>query len=130
MPVDIFWYLPKRVLMVQLEGHTRFDEQRQLGEQVTAFLDEGEPPMVHILVNTESAYDQMVQISYAQQVLTFIKHEQLGWLLPYGPTKRIRHFAASVLTQAAGVRYRYCKSLDDALDFLQQADPTLPELPR
>jgi hypothetical protein len=58
-----------------------------------------------------------------------LKHPKFGWMLPFGThINPIVNMLGTITLQLFKIRMRQCKTLDEALAFLQYVDTTLPDL--
>ncbi len=101
---------------------------------------EGEPPMVHTLIDHANRYtpDELVhqpkKLKYyadlgneevRQRLLT---HPMMGWVISVATPNVALKLAGVVSSQQRNYRWHSAATLEEALAFLQERDSTLPNL--
>lgn len=139
MPVEVWWYLPGRILYSP-GSLVKEDIAARNAIALEMIESEGQPPMVHTLIDHTNRYSaddlraQPRQASYYTSASSdevrqnLISHPLLGWVLSINTPTSALKMAGTVMSQQSSYRWRSFETLDDALDFLQRIDPTLPDL--
>jgi hypothetical protein len=125
MPFAITWYLPHRILHLQLVGSISLNDVEQIQHMFSTYLDMGEP-QVHALMDLTQLEDYPKNIPQLKTALTMIDNPSLGWIIIINHDPVLK-FLASVLVQMSvrDVRLRMFDTLEDGLTFLQERDTTL-----
>jgi len=139
MSVEVCWYLPGRILYSP--GSLLKEDIAQRNALVLEMIEtEGQPPMVHSLIDHTNRYtaedlqarprqaSYYVSLSQDEVRQRLIGHPLLGWVLSINTPTSALKMAGAVMSQQSNYRWRSFDSLDAALDFLQQIDMTLPDL--
>ncbi len=96
--------------------------------QVTQMVNQSDLPLVHSVWDfrdLETYPTNLNDIRKAVQPL--FTHEQCGWVITIIQNQMIG-FLAQAGSSMYGVRYRSFKTMEEAKQFLQKQDPTLPPL--
>ncbi len=122
MPFRLDWYVPQRVIVMQVWGDI---SSAEIGEQDMALgqmLDSGSAP-VHIIGD-----DRQVQRTPHNPgdlwrfVRHIMAHPSLGWIILVGETNPIAGFLTYSFFTGFGFQYRRMQSSEEALAFLQVKD--------
>lgn len=81
---------------------------------------------VHLIIDDSEVYSPP-KLRELKDVQSAFLHPNLGWLLAVGKGSPLLNFVSSTLGQLAGVPVQRCETLDAALKFLHEVDPTLPK---
>jgi len=130
MPVDVSWYLEGRIVYVKYYGDVTIDDKRIGAEKEHEFLDAGEVPLVHVLLDISEQTSSPTNIKSIQQALDkVLQHPSKGWTIAFGKEEfRMENFVNSVVTQSYSARYRTFVTQQEALEFLVYVDSSLKEL--
>ena len=128
MAYRISWFVPGSVVYVALRGKTTAEELRAETSQLIALLDEGEAPLVHLLLDATllEQFPANVEVLNSAMVDGF-RHPILGWTILITESRMVKYLGAMV-TGLSNARYRAFESLEDGLAFLNEIDSTLPNL--
>jgi hypothetical protein len=139
MAVQISWLVKGRVIYAA--GTLDRDEIIERNRLSYALIEaEGQPPMVHILIDHSNRYtaedlqhqirslSHYVKLDSDDQNEQLIKHPLLGWILSIANPSQSLKMAGAVRSQQYNYRWHSVDTLEDALDFLQERDGTLPDL--
>ncbi|MBC8170354.1 MAG: hypothetical protein H7X77_01730 [Anaerolineae bacterium] len=141
MAVEVWWYVAGRV--VYSPGSTAPEDIAERNARLLEMIESaGQPPMVHCLIDHTNRYTpeelqqqpkrlhEYLKIDRNEIREKLITHPLNGWVLSIKPPNPIFKLAGAVISQQSHYRWRSFDSLEDALDFLQHTDATLPPLPR
>jgi hypothetical protein len=141
MAAEIWWYVTGRILYSP--GSTLKEDIAQRNAMALELIEtEGQPPMVHTLIDHTKRYSAEELQTLPRQVQYYIfsdgnevrekliRHPMLGWVLSINTPTTALKMAGSVISQQDNYRWRHFDTLDEALDFLEQIDTTLGKLPR
>ena len=127
MPYETQWLVPNRVILTRIFGKVTQEEIENLIADIEAKLEAGTPFIHHISDGTE-----MDKIEINLKTIRLMlggkkRSEILGWQIDviHNP---INKMISSIGNQIAGVRYRAFNTIQDAVAFLNENDPTLPEI--
>jgi hypothetical protein len=90
------------------------------------YLDAGTGALVHHLADLREL-DGMPGLA-ALGKFTYVKHPQMGWQVSFGLRRPLVKMLANIMSQVFKMRSRDFDTLEEALDFLQTVDATLPNL--
>lgn len=126
MPVEVRWYCDGLVLYARLNGKITGSDLVDYSTTIQRFMATSDAPLVHLLVDISGvqAYPPLRDIMKSVRMPA-----QTGWSLVMGVASNVMlNFMTQVVTSALQLRFRKADTLDEALDFLQKVDSTLPDL--
>lgn len=126
MPVKLSWYLENRVMMVVAEGEYTDDELINLDAQVIKYLDQSNVPLVHMIMDRQGTTH--IPSMKSVTMVKWPKHPRYGWTLVVGSTNPFQRFVVALANNFFKGRQRNFDSREEALDFLNEVDSTLPPL--
>ena len=119
------WVIQDRLVYGQLSGDMTVEDMTVFNQENEAILEEG-VPLVHFLIHDADLTSVPISLGTLSNVLSFIKGENLGWVVTIGEGSfRMGEFLSATLARIAQVRYKRVATLQEAIDFLQPLDPTL-----
>lgn len=128
MPFQVRWLIEDRVLLGQTPSNFQAEDMALLDQMMMSYLEKAPSgQLVHFIGDmTEATTSPSLR---EQRQLGFPKHPNYGWTIMYGlHTKPIMKMIMSIATQLFQARFREVKDMNEALDFLQYIDTTLPDL--
>lgn len=127
MPMEFTWYIPDRILHIHVTGENHVVDLHHFGEKAQQYLQDGEAP-IHILLDDADAAPPPVSLTILKDAINLRPSDaqSLGWVVGVGEGDMIVKVIFPMLTKVLGVKYTRVATLDDAVDFLLQRDPTLP----
>jgi hypothetical protein len=134
MSEQVRWMIEGRVISISYEGFVSLDTVKaNAAAMIEKMNTEGQPPFVHnISIMKDVSLDRsaMNLVEVNRVIRTLMSHPSLGWIVTVGPNinPMVQAFGR-IITQVAGVRYRHCASVEEALQFLNEQDSTLVGLP-
>jgi len=96
--------------------------------EVNALVNQSDLPLVHTLWDFQDLESYPTNLNAIRKaVQPLFTNEQCGWVITVMQNPMVA-FLAQAGSSMYGVRYRTFKAMDDALEFLQGQDTTLPRL--
>jgi len=130
--VEQFWLIPQRLVFVRFTGHLTVEDIGQALEMSMDFVDNstGEHP-IHFLHDWTGLENFPTSIGMIRQSTRrkLKDRSKLGWVIAYGSNQRILRFVSDLTFQVFKIRFRMVDTEAEAVQLLQQIDPTLPSLP-
>lgn len=121
MPVNINWFIPQRVILLEGIGHISTEDIIESAPNGAAMIESSSYEVVHILFDAENL------TSFARDVfgLTrasqhFLGHPRFGWFILYGREDPIVRFTASITTQVFRRSFKIFVTKEEALTFLDE----------
>lgn len=129
MAAEFSWIVQGRVLYGWMSGKLSLDQIVLASETVAKHLDEAEAPLVHLLYHMEELSPSGNLKELREGSRPVMEHPRLGWMVVYGIDSKFMEFMLSTLMKMFRNRIRFVSSYQEGIDFLQDVDATLPELP-
>src|SRR5689334_10087471 len=126
MPIQLSWYLENHVILHVNQGDISDQEILDVDQPISGFLERSHAPLVHLILDNRSATTTPSIKAISQ--LKYPKHPRFCWLIVVGPTNTFVRFVNAVTTNLFKSRNRMFDTMDEALDFLNEVDSTLPAL--
>jgi len=125
--MEFTWYIPARILHIEVYDDNDVEALQEFGDRARQLVQEGEAP-VHILLDDADAAPPPVSLNVLKDALNMrsVDVQSLGWVIGIGDGAMVAKVIFPMLTKILGIKYTRVASLDDAIDFLQHRDPTLP----
>lgn len=126
MSYSFEWVIPNRVILFTLGETYTLEDAGRLNEQMLEMLDQSTQSL-HMLVDlTLMRHFPMRITEEVWSITKCLRHPQMGWLLAINHgANPMAHFIASVVSKTTGVKLRFVKSLEEALETLHRMDLTL-----
>jgi len=124
MAIEVSWLLEDRVILAEISGVVSQEDLPSYDAAVQQHLNASTGPTVHLVVDqtrSESKFDTRLMAG-----LRFPRHPKLGWMIPLGATAPGAKAVGKLAAQSLHVSVHNAGTRDEALDFLQRADATLP----
>ena len=130
MPVSHRWFLKDRIVLFEFSGVITFEEVVSSLEESARIVNETEGQSIHFL------HDWSQLERFPTNILQIRKEtnapirnlRKLGWLVIYGAENRLLRYISHTVLQVFKIRFRMFTHAEDAIAYLRQMDPTLPEL--
>ncbi len=125
MPFTVSWLVDKRVTYTRMYGVMTAADLRGLKIVLEEYIAQSEQ-LIHLIsdatdtIRTEMSLKDLQNTEYADAT-------NLGWAIFVNPNM-LHRFFASVVTQLRGKRGREFATMEQALEFLQNIDETLPPM--
>ncbi len=123
MPFDIRWYIPHRVIYINVHGELTLEDLRQSHAATLDYIAQGQAP-VHIISDTSAMEKFPHGLNAYKEILGQKTHPNTGWVVTI-THNQLQRLLANMTTQIAGGQQKSMVSFEDALDFLQRVDLTL-----
>jgi hypothetical protein len=129
MPVSHRWFLQDRVVLFEFSGVVTFEEVVSALETSASIVNESQGQSVHFL------HDWSQLERFPTNILQIRKEtnapigdlRKLGWMVVYGAENRLLRYISQTVLQVFKIRFRMFIRAEDAIAYLRQMDPTLPE---
>jgi hypothetical protein len=130
MPIDFYWLLEDKVSYLVFSGDVTLDELHE-GNAVGIAMMESAPDTllihsIHDAHNVTSFPNSLKAVMDTAR--TSREHPQMGWSVSVGLANPITRFVVTMVEKLTQSRQRYIDTLDEALTFLNDVDPSLPDL--
>jgi hypothetical protein len=126
MPYRISWLVEGRVILAELSGDLTAEELIPYDRAICQHLDAAKAFQVHYLVDTSRV--QGLPGMNDMKDFSFLRHPRMGWTAAVGIQSPLVRSVGNFLSKLYKIKARELKSVDEALEFLQSVDPTLPDL--
>ena len=127
MPYTIDWYARSRVGHVHLLGTFSMDDLYNLNECLHFHVERGRTS-TFLLVNDENVTKVSMGLQDITDALNFIRQPDLVWAVAYGSAMQSLEFTVPLIAKILGVKFDRRNTLEDAINFLMECDPTLQHL--
>ena len=128
MPFTISWYMPDRIIYVELSGTVTAADVQAFIAQMYDMVASSKLP-VHSITDTH----RVVKIESIPAVFKTAQaapmHQNAGWSIMVGSINPFVNFAADFVSSIMHSRYRRFDTMQQALDFVQERDETLTDVP-
>jgi hypothetical protein len=120
------WQIPNRVILFQLGETYTLEDAGRLNNQMLNLLNESTQSL-HMLVDLAKMHHYPLRLTEEVWAITLcLRHPQMGWLLVINNgSNPMALFIASVVSKTTGVKMRFVKSREEAMDILHRMDLTL-----
>jgi hypothetical protein len=126
MPYTLRWLAAEKVVFQVVSGNFTVAELVASDADLVACLDQSTAPLVHMLVDLSGL--SSVPLVGAFKDIPSLKHPRMGWYICFGISNKMLQSILYLVGQVFKVRYRFFNTPEEALDFLQKVDSTLPDL--
>ncbi len=124
MPYSTKWYKQSRVLHLRIWGKLDKDGLAHMSEELKTYLDAGIAP-IYLIGDDSDVTSIPGSIGQLSNVLTFMKHPKLAWIIALGEVNPIINFLIPVVSKILGVNFIRRKNFEEAIHFLNKHEPTL-----
>lgn len=126
MPFRIDWLVEQHLVYINVHGTTTVEDLRNYDDYALRVLDESPHPLVHTIYDYSQA--QIVPPLQETVKMKAGKHPNVGWVIFVNMQDIMTRFILSTASQVFRLRFRSFKTLEEALEFIQSVDSTLPNL--
>lgn len=126
MPIEVYWYLPHKVLLVVDKEPMVTEELIMSSDLAIELLDTSSATFVSAIVDT-SEIKSLPKIKDLPS-LKYLKHPKLYWAVVFGSSPLIQ-VMSNIINLPFQARVRFVKNLENSIAFLKEADPELSDLP-
>jgi hypothetical protein len=126
MSYSFEWRVPNRVISFILGETYTLEDAGLLNKQMLEVLNGATQP-VHMLVDLTLTRQYPKRITEDVWSITqCLRHQQMGWMVVINNgVNPMAHLIASVVGKTTGVKMRFVKSRDEAIETLRRMDLTL-----
>ena len=124
MSVSIVWKIEKRLIFVKFDKHVSIDQIELACRTVTEYIRAGSKP-VHVLVEMEGVTRYPHEFSKLAEVIPHLAENNLGKTILVRKSDSLVQLMIKVIRHAVRIDLRMCDSMDKALHYLNETDPTL-----
>jgi len=126
MSYSFDWQVPERVVLFTLGETYTLEDAGLLNKQMLDVLDKSSQPL-HMLVDLTNMRQYPKRVTEEVWSITkCLRHKEMGWMLVINNgVNPMAHFIATVVGKTTGVKMRFVKSKDEALETLHRMDLTL-----
>ncbi len=122
MPYRLNWYIEGQITYARFIGHSNAQELRACLEEQDLYLEQGQRPLVHTIIDLSHLEESIGLVNMAQAIKGRKPDPRVGWVITIGEQNKVVHFTASVVRQILQMRQRSYSTLLEALDFLREID--------
>ena len=126
MGAKVSWYIQDRVVLNYFWDDISAQELGDTILQSGEFVRAGTYP-VHTIIHMLDATGYPMNLGVVLKAATTMKDIKFGWLIPISDDRLVRFFV-STASQVIRGKFRGAPSVQAALEFLADVDPSLPEL--
>jgi hypothetical protein len=124
MSFEVSWYLPKRIIHVQILAEIGLAQVTEMVELASKLMQEGTAP-VHVLLNDAKGGRPPISLKELQSRLEMVRHPSVGWVVGIGEVDPVAKFLIPLLMKIVRLDYVRVMTLDDGLNFLSKQDRSL-----
>lgn len=125
MNVRLEWLIENRVMLLTLQGDICEDDFVGMGDQLAAMMDAGDAP-IHLIADSSRQSKPLLDIHATRSIFSVLRSDKFGWAIHIGGTNnRAVGMISSVISQMLGIRYRPFDTIEDAIAFIEDQDPSL-----
>lgn len=122
----VVWMVPERVIFVWSAGEITPTVREWMNTQVIYLYHSCANPQIHLFINRQDV-SKLSRATRRDQPA--IWHPRRGWCVTVGAVANpLARILINAIMRLMGLNVRDFGSNEDALHFLQQTDPTLPDL--
>ena len=126
--MEAHWLVKNRVYFQRVKSHLDDDAFAYYSAEAMNLLQSTDSKTIHAIVDARDTQFYTTNIQRIFAVTSVFKEEKLGWVIALTDDKLLR-IVGSTVVQLHGGKIKFCDTEHEAYRFLQQVDPTLPELP-
>jgi hypothetical protein len=126
MPIVHYWLLPGRIIYVHWSGQLTLDDLTAANHRTKTLLESGEAP-IHLIRDDSQLRPGTTPFSINQLVtaVNAIRNPVMGWAITIGKSAGHVTIATDLYCKVMRIRHHRAVCVEDALQFLQQVDPSL-----
>ncbi|RMF80926.1 MAG: hypothetical protein D6737_06520 [Chloroflexi bacterium] len=125
MAFEAKWCVDKRVVYVRYYDDVSLDDFKGASAAMRRYLEEGEGPLVHNIVDFSEAQTIPTHVGKGRQSLPHLGHPKFGWTIIVKSDNPLVLMITSIMAQTVQQRYRAVDSRDEAVEFLKYVDSTI-----
>lgn len=94
---------------------------------VLAYLAHSPREKIHYISDTRSI-QKLPAINEVRDTVSLLKNDKMGWTATLAPKQTIVRMMVQILVRLTPLQVHFVDDADEAISFLQNADPALPDL--
>lgn len=122
MACEVKWLIEGRMVHVRYYGRVIADDIRQQSAETIALVQQGQAP-VHVFIDASNIDSVGVGLGDLRP-LSVPALPESGWMLIIAPNTLYRFFL-SIGVQITGGNYKFVNSVQEAIEYVTQRDPSL-----
>lgn len=124
MPYTIDWYVPNRIIFVNLWGNHTIEELRQLDHDVVIRVEEGNP-LVHVVTDSRKLEQVPRSLHAVVDSLNGMRHPSMGWIINVGDHSPFIKFMMIAVSRIMRIQFRLLNTMPQAFEMLKTQDETI-----
>lgn len=124
MSVTVNWTIEKRLILVRFEKNVSIDQVELASRTVTGYIRTGSKP-VHVLADLERVTRYPREFGKLANAIPHLAENNLGKTILVRKQDTLLQLMISVIRHAVQIDLRMFDSMDKALHYLNETDPTL-----
>lgn len=127
----IYWYLDGRILMADFGGTASLEDVKKASKLALMMLNnENQPPMTHVIanvINVSNLDASILKLHPMREAITpVLSNPHTGWfVLVDSEPDHVILFIIKTITELTSRRMRVVPTLQDALQFIDDIDPSI-----
>jgi N-acyl-L-homoserine lactone synthetase len=126
MSYIVDWLVKDHLILVQVSGNLPLEDVEIINAKLTELLRAGQPP-VHMLADLKELGRFPFDLISMRRASTYLQEPNLGLIMAYGASSLASSFA-QLLTSIVGVKMRFVRSYEQALQALAAEDSRIKAL--
>ena len=130
MPYQTVWYVEKRIILTSYTGIINVEDIRGQIDETHALIEQG-TPLIHSIIDLSQIekWPPLNVVNEFRAMNIESVRERIGWSVIVANNVLLK-FGSALFAPIFNLRQRIFSTLDEALIFLQENDPTLPTFPK
>jgi hypothetical protein len=124
--VSVKWEIEHRLIYVDFAGDVTVEEVAQASDTVTQYIWDGQAP-VHVVANLIRVERYPREFRKLADAIPHHAEPNLGKTVLVGTNDPLLQLIISVIRQVVRIDLRMVSTVEAALDYLREADTTLPK---
>lgn len=128
MPYQTTWYVENRIILTRYTGIIGVEDIHGQIDETHAMIEQG-TPLIHSIIDL-SEIEKWPPLNVVNEFRAMdieSVRERIGWSIIVANNVVLK-FGSALFAPIFNLRQRIFSNLDEALRFLQENDPTLPDL--
>ena len=130
MPYKTEWYVEKRIILTSYTGIINVEDIRGQIDETHALIEQG-TPLIHSIIDLSQIekWPPLNVVNEFRAMNIESVRERIGWSIIVANNVVLK-FGSALFAPIFNLRQRIFSTLEEALAFLQENDPTLPNFPK
>ena len=112
---QVKWYIEKKAILIRLTSDIDIDELAKINNQIVQLLVDGDSP-VHVIYHSDDVSTPR-DISKVAKTLTFLRHDNCGWIISIGLDPVIK-FVSRIVANLSHINFKTVDSIEEVDDVL------------